>query len=1054
MTENNSLDIRVVCFAGSLDVDLLPHFLAHYRQLGARRFHFVLHGDFSAATLSDLAGQSDIVVEEHVFEAYGDFLQSRCINRVLGKLLGKWVFHVDIDEFVELPYRNVGRTIAALQVFGSDALPAYMLQRVAADGELAALSRDQDIWDVYPCADFNLSERMGVERATWKSKYPLLLVSDRTVRKRGNHLPPNDWPAERAPLRAVVHHFKWRDVLLKSLQNKRQEESGVHEYDAYSAWLSVHDNRLPIDNARRLTRDDLFSIGLLTRADRRNLRVYSLLRRIRTSRDAPGFPSRSLQRVADDLFYGNTSRNSLGRGAGAVKPNGLFARPGKICFVTFELMGPTNTGGIGTAISALAELLSAFGHDVHVLFCPHMGHGTLHELWHEMWNARGVTLHYLPQRTKMETPEPPREKICSDVADYLSNHSFDLVHFHENGGIGSHVALLSKSTIALSNTKVCVSTHGPQAWHKQGNFDTWWQSENDIAEFEISMMRSADLVLSPSQYMLDWIGENMTDLKQSVVVRNVLPGSSRMFRRQASDRQCVDEIVFFGRLETRKGLDRFLMAIDRLKEIDASPFTLTFLGRVADQKYVEQVEDICKKHGIDHEIISNLGTVEAVNYLRCANCVVVIPSRLDNLPYTIYECLENGIPVITSSVGGIPELIDASDQENILQADEPEQLANALSRLLRDGTVPGSLAFDSARAELENIAVHSQLVDEARTSDTQDLDFSDVAVVIYGDEARGVPGLYSNRLKKWAADGVGIFIFPPHMDADHPLVSEVSSADRSGHTPEKRMHYGNEAGFLGDVAELSKSRILVFCHTQVIAEDDALGNLVAMLRSTHADAVVVGYRFGIMDAAGSAMTRSSNVILSLSLPVSSAAAQNIFGTGLFAVGRGSFDDVEPHNLIEGDREFFHWKALNQIVARGGEVMAIPSALATRIVSSTENWDGRVTREHWNVLLNPWAKRVPSRLRPAIYLAAERQSARTSDVDHLRNFINDDDWRSLTDEDSWLDLVREHNWLVDMFRYGYHMEMKHTSDLLKNSFVGRVIRRPGFVRTAIGRILGV
>src|SRR5690606_14749763 len=157
---------------------------------------------------------------------------------------------------------SISRTIAALQVFGADCLAGYMLQRVASDGALAAIGRDQTIWEAYPEADFNLSERMGVERAIWKSKFPLFRVGETTRRQRGNHLPPTGWPGERAPLRCVVHHFKWRDRLKASLAHIRDAGSGEHEYEAYRRWLAANHDRVPVERARRLGRADLFRIGL------------------------------------------------------------------------------------------------------------------------------------------------------------------------------------------------------------------------------------------------------------------------------------------------------------------------------------------------------------------------------------------------------------------------------------------------------------------------------------------------------------------------------------------------------------------------------------------------------------------------------------------------------------------------------------------------------------------------------------------------------------------------------------------------------------------------
>ena len=43
------------------------------------------------------------------------------------------------------------------------------------------------------------------------------------------------------------------------------------------------------------------------------------------------------------------------------------------------------------------------------------------------------------------------------------------------------------------------------------------------------------------------------------------------------------------------------------------------------------------------------------------NSLCILPSLSDNLPYTIVECLSEGIPFISSNVGGIPELVLSSE---------------------------------------------------------------------------------------------------------------------------------------------------------------------------------------------------------------------------------------------------------------------------------------------------------------------------------------------------------------------------------------------------------
>src|SRR5260370_34840818 len=92
---------------------------------------------------------------------------------------------------------------------------------------------------------------------------------------------------------------------------------------------------------------------------------------------------------------------------------------------------------------------------------------------------------------------------------------------------------------------------------------------------------AADLVVSASQYLLKWMQQNGWDLpEQTYVAPYVLPNTVRS--EEAVPRQTrrkVREIVFFGRLEIRKGLKLFCDAVDELcADSPHRDFNVTFLG--------------------------------------------------------------------------------------------------------------------------------------------------------------------------------------------------------------------------------------------------------------------------------------------------------------------------------------------------------------------------------------------------------------------------------------------------------------------------------------------
>src|SRR5690606_29387460 len=109
---------------------------------------------------------------------------------------------------------------------------------------------------------------------------------------------------------------------------------------------------------------------------------------------------------------------------------------------------------------------------------------------------------------------------------------------------------------------------------------------------------------------------------------------------------------------------------------------------------------------------------------------------------------------------------------------------------------------------------------------------------------------------------------------------------------------------------------------------------------------------------------------------------------------------------------------------------------------------------WNELLEPWTSRMPVQARQLVPLAAELQGARTSEADHLRNFLQCDSWRSVTDEDGWLQAAKLHTWISDMFRYGYAREVMVVAGILKTTRLGQAIRRLPALKAWGKRALGL
>jgi glycosyltransferase involved in cell wall biosynthesis len=65
--------------------------------------------------------------------------------------------------------------------------------------------------------------------------------------------------------------------------------------------------------------------------------------------------------------------------------------------------------------------------------------------------------------------------------------------------------------------------------------------------------------------------------------------------------------------------------------------------------------------------------------------VVAVPSRWhENQPMAVLEAFACGVPVVTTDLGGLPELVEPGRDGAVVAADDPQALAKALEDLLAD----------------------------------------------------------------------------------------------------------------------------------------------------------------------------------------------------------------------------------------------------------------------------------------------------------------------------------------------------------------------------------
>lgn len=356
----------------------------------------------------------------------------------------------------------------------------------------------------------------------------------------------------------------------------------------------------------------------------------------------------------------------------------------KICLVTTEYPGVCPSGGIGTYVYELGNLLKS-EHEVTILVVSE--HARLKK--NQECEIKFVSVNDIKGRI-FSGGTLLSYKFSLTVFDWLKEQNFDHINFPDWLGLG-FASLQGKETgIAFQQTTISITLHGITAWTMdQDSFPKVLNvEENKVHFMETYSIEKADLVISPSNYMKDWISNLGIRTKHHVkVIYNPLLTPEISINEPSVGN--IKRVVFLGRIERRKGIEEFLAALDLLE--NTQNVEVLFMGRSVFG-YSPIDLDSLNKRFLNAEKYENLSTSQALSMLNHENTLVVIPSLIENCPYVIQEVASLNLRVLAANVGGIPELIPSS---NLVEPDSESIARRVQGFLLDSNSIPKSYSLIS-----------------------------------------------------------------------------------------------------------------------------------------------------------------------------------------------------------------------------------------------------------------------------------------------------------------------------------------------------------------------
>ena len=263
----------------------------------------------------------------------------------------------------------------------------------------------------------------------------------------------------------------------------------------------------------------------------------------------------------------------------------------------------------------------------------------------------------------------------------------DILYALDPVSVGLPTALAAR----LFRKKYVVKIVGDYAWEQgvqrfgvNDLLDEFLQKEyvgrvNVLRKIQTWVAKGAQGIIVPSNYLKSVVQKWGVSADLLSVVNNAFTPyqhvlSKNELRLKYNFRQGI-HIISIGRLVPWKGFVELIQVVDSLKD-HISNLVLHIVGSGPDEKVLKK---ICSERGLsEHVIFEGRCEHNVTQELLRASDIFVLNTGYEGLSHTILEAFAAGTPVITTNVGGNPELVEHKHNGILVPYQNSDALQSAI----------------------------------------------------------------------------------------------------------------------------------------------------------------------------------------------------------------------------------------------------------------------------------------------------------------------------------------------------------------------------------------
>ncbi len=280
----------------------------------------------------------------------------------------------------------------------------------------------------------------------------------------------------------------------------------------------------------------------------------------------------------------------------------------------------------------------------------------------------------------------------------------DIIHLNS-----SKISILGSMAAFITGTKSIYTVHG---WVFNEPMPGWKKSFYKFAEkFTAKFKRK---IICVSEY------DRQTALKHKIapaekltVIHNgIAPADfhSKEKARQILNLRNSDLLIgSIGNLYKTKGFEYLVRAADILVNKNKIPAKFLIIGQ-GDEK--EKIKNLIAEYNLENNFIL-AGQIDQAAKLLKAFDIYACSSVKEGLPYSILEAMSAGLPIVSTDVGGIPEMIKHEKTGLLAKPADAENLAEKIKFLINNKSLQAELGENAKQNAGQNFGL-KKMIEETK----------------------------------------------------------------------------------------------------------------------------------------------------------------------------------------------------------------------------------------------------------------------------------------------------------------------------------------------------